>query len=100
SGSNVAFDIYFNDTLQATVTSTAYLDTQIKDIHFAPASDRVLILHEDVQTRQLRRGNNHSTWALTLFNPRIFPTYDFSLIGQATDYQTFTFTLGATTGTT
>ena len=99
SGANVAFDIYYDDILRATVTSTAYLDTQIQDIHFATGHDRVLILHENVQIRQLKRGASHASWTLSTFSPRVFPTYDFSVIGEATNYSTFTFTLGATTGT-
>jgi hypothetical protein len=100
SGVNIAFDIYFDDALVATVVSTAYLATQIQSIHVAAAHDRVLILNDTVQTRQLRRGANHATWSLTALNPRVYPTYDFSVIGAATDYQTFTFTLGATSGAT
>lgn len=98
SGSNIAFDIYYADALVSTVTSTAYLDTQIQNIHVASSHDRVLILHEDVQIRQLKRGANHATWSLTTFTPRVYPTYDFSVIAEATNYQTFTFTLSATTG--
>ncbi|HEO1391251.1 TPA: hypothetical protein VAH77_000466 [Legionella pneumophila] len=98
SGTNIAFDIYYADTLQTTVTSTAYLATQIQDIHVAAAHDRVLILHENVQIRQLKRGASHSSWSLTTFSPRVFPTYDFSVIGEATNYQSFTFTLSATSG--
>lgn len=100
SGTNIAFDIYFEDALVATVTTTAYLATQIQYIHFAAAHDRVLILNENVQTSQLRRGASHSSWTLTLFAPRVYPTYDFSVIGAAINYQTFTFTLGALTGST
>lgn len=99
SGTNIAFDIYYADVLRATVTSTAYLATEIQSIHVAAAHDRVLILQENVQTRQLKRGANHATWALTTFSPRVSPTFDFSVIGEATNYQTFTFTLGAVTGT-
>lgn len=98
SGTNIAFDIYYADTLQATVTSTAYLATQIQDIHVATAHDRVLILHENVQIRQLKRGANHATWTLTQFFPRVYPTFDFSVIGEAINYQSFTFSLSATTG--
>jgi len=98
SGTNIAFDIYYADVLRATVTSTAYLATQIQSIHIAAAHDRVLILHESVQVRQLKRGANHATWSLTTFSPRVAPTFDFSVIGEATNYQTFTFTLSATTG--
>ncbi len=99
SNTNIAFDIYYADVLRATVTSSAYLATQIQDIHFASSHDRVLILNESVQTMQLKRGANHATWTLTTFTPRVYPTYDFSVIAEATNYQTFTFTLGATTGT-
>lgn len=100
SGTNIAFDIYFNDALVATVPTTAYLATQIQFMHVAAAHDRVLILQENVQTSQLRRGSSHASWTLTLFAPRVYPTYDFSVIGAAINYQTFTFTLGALTGTT
>ncbi len=100
SGTHIAFDIYYQDALVATVTTTAYLATQISSIHVAAAHDRVLILQENVQISQLRRGANHATWTLTLFAPRVYPTYDFSVIGAAINYQTFTFTLGALTGTT
>ncbi len=100
SGTNIAFDIYYADVLRATVTSTAYLATEIQSIHVAAAHDRVLILQENVQTRQLKRGANHATWNLTTFSPRVFPTFDYSVIGEATNYQAMTFTLGATTGAT
>jgi hypothetical protein len=100
SGSNVAFDIYYADALVATVTSTAYLATQIQDIYFAIAHDRVLILHEEVQIRQLKRGASHASWTLSTLNIRVFPTFDYSTIGEATYYGGMTFTLGATTGST
>lgn len=98
SGTNVAFDIYFQDTLQATVVSTLWLASQIPNIHFATSNDRVLILHELVHTAQLRRGTTHALWNITLFTPRVFPTYDFSVIGTAVNYQNMTFTLSGTTG--
>lgn len=100
SNSNVAFDIYYADTLQATVTTVFYLATDIQTLHFAASHDRVLILQENHQIAQLKRGASHASWSLTLFSPRVFPTYDFSVIGEATNYQTFTFTLGATSGST
>ncbi len=100
SGTNVAFDIYYADVLRATVTSTAYLATQIPFIHVAASHDRVLILHESVHTQQLRRGASHASWTLTDFTPGIYPTYDFSVIGAAVNYQSATFTLGALTGST
>lgn len=98
SNTNIAFDIYYDDVLRATVTSSAYLATQIQEIHIAAAHDRVLILHENIQTRQLKRGANHATWSLSTFAPRVFPTFDFSVIDEATNYQSFTFTVSATTG--
>lgn len=100
SGSNVAFDIYYADTLQATVTTSFYLATDIQTLHFAASHDRVLILQENHQIAQLKRGASHASWTLTLFSPRVYPTYDFSVIGEATNYQSFTFTLGATSGST
>jgi hypothetical protein len=99
SSSWVAFDIYYADVLRATVFSTEWFATSIQNIHFAASHDRVLILHDNTVTQQLKRGANHATWTLTPFVPRVYPTFDFSVIGEATDYQTFTFTLSATTGT-
>lgn len=98
SGTAVAFDIYYDDILRATVTSVVWLATMIPSIHFAASHDRVLILQEDTVSQQLKRGANHATWTITPFVPRVFPTFDFSTIGAATDYQTFVFTLSATTG--
>lgn len=100
SNANVAFDIYYNDTLQATVATSFYLATIIQSIHFAASHDRVLILQENHQIAQLKRGASHASWTLTLFSPRVYPTYDFSVISEATNYQAFTFTLGATSGNT
>ena len=100
SSTTIAFDIYYNDTLQATVLSSAYLATQIQYMHFAAAHDRVLILQENIQIMQLRRGASHTSWTLTLFAPRIYPTFDFTVIGAAPSYQALTFTLGAVSGVT
>lgn len=98
SQTNVAFDIYYDNTLQATVTSSAYLATDIQSIYIATAHDRLLILHENIQMRQLRRGVDHTSWSLSLFSPRVYPTFDFSILGTATNYSSFTFTLSATSG--
>lgn len=98
SNTHVAFDIYYADTLQATVLSSNYLATDIQFMHVAAAHDRVLILHENIQTEQLKRGASHSSWTLSLFSPRVFPTFDFSVIDEATNYQSFVFTLSGTTG--
>ena len=99
SGTNIAFDIYFQDVRVATVTTVVYLATQIQSIHVAASSDRVLILQENTVSQQLRRGASHASWSLAIFVPRVFPTFDFSVLGLATDYSTFTFTLSALTAT-
>ena len=104
SGSRSAIDIYFNGVRVATVSTIPgpnplpYTPAQIKDVHFAVGHDRVLLLHENVPIYQLRRTGGHGSWSLTLFNITIFPTFDYSTIGKATDYSGFTFTLGATSG--
>ncbi len=96
SGSVSHLDIYFNDTFQATVAAP-YTPAQIKDVYFAAAQDRILLLHQSKPIRQLTR-TSHTSWALSVLNPRVFPTFDFSTIGLAPSYRTLTFTLGATTG--
>lgn len=95
-----AFDIYYNNALQATVTGAPYTPAQIPNVYFAAAHDRILILHEDVQIRQLVRGASHSSWTLSTLTPSVYPTYDYSVIGKATNYRVsgFSFTLGATSG--
>lgn len=98
SGGNVAFDVYFNDSLQAIIPSVLWLASEIPTIHFASASDRVLILQENRQIAQLRRGISHGAWSISFFNPRVYPTFDFSVINEAINYQNMIFTLSATTG--
>lgn len=104
SQTKIALDIYYNDTLQATLNPASdaalgnYLATQIQDIHFAFAHDRVLILHESIQITQLKRGASHSSWTATTLTPTIYPTFDFSRI-DGTSYSSYTFTLGAAFGT-
>lgn len=95
-----AFDIYFDDTLQASVPAAMYTVAQIKELKFVVGQDRILILHEDVQQRQLIRGANHATWTLSTLTLSISPTYDFTIKG-GTQYRIagFTFTPAATTGT-
>jgi len=99
--STVAIDIYFAESLVATVAANMYTTAQIKSLHFAVGQDRILILHHDVVTQQLKRGANHATWALSAFIPSIYPSFDFTVIG-GTQYRVagFTFTPGATTGNT
>lgn len=96
--STVAIDIYYNDTLQASVAATAYTVAQIPNIYVASGHDRILILHEAVTPYQLVRGASHSSWTLSAFTFNVLPSYDFSLI-DGTSYRSTTFTLGATTGT-
>jgi hypothetical protein len=97
----VAIDIYLDRVLVATVAATMYTQAQIKDLHFAVGQDRVLILHGDVATRQLVRGANSASWTLSTFTPSIYPVFDYTVIG-GTQYRVagFTFTPGATTGST
>ncbi len=101
TSSTVAIDIYLDLTLVATVAANMYTQAQIKELHFAVGQDRVLILHPTLQTRQLVRGANSATWTLSTFVATIFPAFDFTVIG-GTQYRVagFTFTPGATTGST
>lgn len=94
----VAFDIYLNNTLQTTVTTTDYTIAQIKDLYFETAKDRVLIFHESVQPKQLKRTND-TTWALSSIDFAYVPTFDFSII-DGTSYRggSDTFTPSATSG--
>jgi len=95
----VAFDIYLDDALQATVTTTDYTIAQISELYFFRAQDRVLILHEDVQPHQLVRGANDATWSTNAITFSIFPAFDFSIF-DGTSYRgpTVTFTPSATSG--
>lgn len=98
SNSSSAIDVYEDDALVATVTTPTYTPAQIKDVNFAIGHDRVLFLHENVPPQQLLRGADSATWTFSALNITIKPTFDYSTIGKATDYSTFTFTLGATSG--
>ncbi len=101
TAATVAIDIYLDDVLVATVAANMYTTAQIANLHFAVGQDRVLILLPDLATRQLVRGANPATWTLSTFTPSIFPVFDFTVVG-GTQYRVagFTFTPGATTGST
>ena len=75
----VAFEIFLNDTLQTTVTTTDYTIAQIPDLAFVPSQSRIVILHEAVKPRQLVRTND-SSWAISTIPFGRYPTYDFSII--------------------
>lgn len=75
----VGFDIYLNDVLQTTVTTTLYTIAQIPDLYYIRAQDRVIILHEAVQPTQLVRGANDATWTLASITFANYPVYDFSI---------------------
>jgi len=95
-----AFDIYYDDTFQVTVTGAPYTLAQIKDVHFAVGHDRILILHKSVPIGQLIRGASHILWTLSVVTPTVNPTFDYTVLG-GTQYRVagFTFTLAALTGT-
>ena len=106
-----AIDIYYNDALQATLVSTVapnppitYTPAQIKEVRFLEGHDRVLLLHENVQIGQLVRDKavdpSLAVWTFSLFEPSVYPTFDYSVVGEATDYRVaaFVFTLSAKTG--
>ena len=94
----VSIDIYYNDTLRASVSASGvYTVAQIPNIYSAAGHDRILFLHEDVTPYQLVRGASHSSWTLSAFTFNVLPSYDFSLI-DGTSYRSKTFTLGALTG--
>lgn len=97
--STVSIDVYYDDTLQASVAAAAYTVAQIQELYFAVGQDRLLILHEDVQPRQLVRGASHSSWTLSAVALSVYPTFDFTTLG-GTQYRTsgFTFTPAATSG--
>jgi hypothetical protein len=96
---NVAFSIYLDDVLQATVVSADYTSAQISGMYFLRGQDRVLVLHKDVAPHQLKRGADDMTWTFAAITFNYLPTYDFSLI-DGTTYRgaTDTFTPSATTG--
>lgn len=101
TSNTVAIDIYLDDVLVATVGANMYTTANIKDLHFAVGQDRILIMLGTAATRQLVRGANSATWTLSAFTPSINPVFDYTVIG-GTQYRVagFTFTPGATTGST
>lgn len=98
--STVALDIFYDDALVASVAANMYTVAQIKEVFFCVGQDRVLLMHESIQTRSLVRGSNHATWTLSTFAFSTKPVFDFTVLG-GTQYRVagFTFTPSATTGT-
>jgi len=80
---NVAFDIYLDNVLKATVTSSAYTRSQIAEMNFVKAQDRIIWLHKNVQPRELVKDASDptdTTWALTAISFAYTPVFDFSII--------------------
>lgn len=94
----IAFDIYLNDALQATVTTTDYTIAQIPELFFIRAQNRIIILHESVQPHQLVRGANDATWTLSAISFGYTPTWDFSFIDGLNYHDGTTFTPSAVSG--
>lgn len=90
-----AIDIYFENTLKATVTTTGYTADEISDVTFAPSHERVLLLHQEHQPGKLVRGASHTSWTFTTYSFDVLPSFDFSVIGEAPSYRSITFTLSS-----
>lgn len=101
SNASSALDIYYNDSLQATVTTPTYTPAQIPNVFVATGHDRVLFLHDQVPIYQLVRDDNTdpalAAWTFSTLTINVYPSYDFSMI-DGTSYRAITFTLGALTG--
>lgn len=100
AGANkVTFDIYLNDILVTTKPSAAYTIAQIQDVSFLRAQDRIVILHESVQPKQLVGSSNGTVWTLSDISFANKPVFDFSLI-DGTTYRAAgnTFTPSAASG--
>lgn len=91
-----ALDIYYQGTLQATVTTPSYAVADIAKVNFVPSHDRVLFLHEDYAPMQLIRTSAHAGWTFSTYAFNVLPSFDFTTIGLATNYRAITFTLGST----
>jgi len=94
----VSFEIYLNNALQTTVTSTDYTIAQIPELAFVPSQSRVIVLHEDVQPHELIRASD-SSWSISTITFGRYPTHDFSIVDSVT-YRgaSDTFTPSATSG--
>lgn len=99
--STVAIDVYYNFALVDSVPASVYTVNDIQHIDFSVGQDRVLLLHENIPTQQLVNNGTPSSWTFSAFNFSTKPVFDYTVIG-GTQYRTagFTFTPGATTGST
>jgi hypothetical protein len=95
-----AVDIYLDGTLRTSVGMPAntYTAAMIRQIRWVPASDRIILLHNDVRPHQLVRASANS-WSISPITFQFMPTYDYSIIDN-TPYTgpSFTFTPSGTTG--
>lgn len=84
----VAFDVYLDNVLQTTKTTTDYTIAQIKDLNFVRSQNRVIILHPNVAPHELFRGSNDTTWTLSAIQFVNYPVYDFSVVDPGPNYRT------------
>jgi len=97
---DVAIDVYLNDVFQTTIdASPPYTVSQIPNINFVRAPDRVLLLNEDVRPQMLLRNGADNVWTISNQPFEFYPTFDFTVIDNSAGYANITFTPSATTGT-
>ncbi len=100
----VAIDIYLDGAIVATLDAgdgVPWEVSQIDDLRYVRASDRIIFLHKDTIPQQVVRGVDDATWTITPQAFVYYPTYDFSIKdGGALVYTgaTVTFTPSATSG--
>jgi hypothetical protein len=73
---NNAIKVFYNDVLQATVTTT-YTTAELFDINFVQSGDTMIIVHPDHAPAELIRGGSHSSWTLSDISFDYIPQYDF-----------------------
>ena len=73
-------DIYNNDVLEKTVTSSVLKNDYIKNIRFAQTADTAIFVHPEFAPLQLKRGFQEGEWTLSSFALESIPKYNFEII--------------------
>ena len=89
----LAMQIYFEDALVATVV-TPYAADEIINLNFGFNENKVIVVHEDHDPRELIRVTAHASWTFNAAVFRFFPSYDFNR-----NYDAITFTPNKVSGT-
>ena len=72
-------DVWKDDALVHTITSTGLTDAQINEMDIVQSANSMIVCHEDFSPKELTRGASDTSWTLAAITFADAPLYGFSI---------------------